>query len=249
MANGPCVRDVLALSGLGIGVHLNLLRGRPLGPPNETSSFTAPGGFMLGRYGELFLRYLRRTLDLDQVRGEWARQIEAVLDMGLAPTHLDSEKHVHAWPRLWSVARDLALRYRIPWLRRPVERVPAFRLDAGAWRARLLAGFCRRNPADPPPASADALCGLAGQGERLDPEGLRRTARPSDAVLEVACHPGRPATGDPQLDPAFGPLRVDGLWRAEYNSLHGRDWPGVLDALQAGLAHFGRIDPATRRRL
>ncbi|MFW5836937.1 MAG: carbohydrate deacetylase [Desulfovibrionaceae bacterium] len=250
LVNGPCARDALKLAGLGLGVHLNLLRGRPLGSFAETASFTGPDGVMLGSYAALFSRYARRALDLDQATLEFSRQIEAALDMGLAPTHLDSEKHIHAWPRLWAVARELARRYHIPWLRRPVERVPAGRLDAGAWRARLLNAFCRAGPRhDGPPASADAVCGVADQGRRLAPRSLLCAARPEDFVLEVCCHPGAPEPGDPPLDPAFGPLRVDSLWRDDYESLFGLDWPAALQELGARATHFGRIDPATRRSL
>lgn len=250
LVNGPCAGDAGRLAGLGIGLHLNLLRGVPLGPPSETSTFTGADGVMLGRYAALFSRYLRGALDLGQVRLEWARQIERALEMGIALTHLDSEKHIHAWPGLWDAAVDLARQYRISWVRRPMDRIRPLRADKGAWRARILNVFCRASRrVAAPPASADAVCGLADQGAKLRPECLIHAADSGDSVLEVACHPGLPASGDPALDPSYGKTRVASLWREDFDALSLPDWSAALQKISAELTHFGRIDPVTRRRI
>jgi predicted glycoside hydrolase/deacetylase ChbG (UPF0249 family) len=205
---------------------------------------------MLGRYASLFSRYARGALDLGQIRLEWSRQIERALELGIALTHLDSEKHIHAWPGLWSAAVDLAREYRIGWIRRPTDRIAPLRVDRGAWRARILNGFCRLSGrCEPPPASADAVCGLADQGAKLGLQSLACAVRPGDSVLEIACHPGLPASKDPALDPVYGKTRVASLWRDDFAALALPDWSAVLQKISAEPAHFGRIDPATRRRI
>lgn len=141
LANGPCVHDARRLRGIGLGAHLNILRGKPLSPSEDVSTLIGQRDLFLGSYPRLFLRYLSHQLDLGQVEREWDRQIEFLLSMGLALTHVDSEKHIHCWPRLMPIACRLARRHGLRWVRRTVEPSPLTRWDAGGLRAKLLCAW------------------------------------------------------------------------------------------------------------
>jgi predicted glycoside hydrolase/deacetylase ChbG (UPF0249 family) len=244
LVNGPCAGDAGRLAGLGIGLHLNLLRGVPLGPPSETSTFTGADGVMLGRYAALFSRYLRGALDLGQVRLEWARQIERALEMGIALTHLDSEKHIHAWPGMMAVAGRLAERYGIRWVRRPRECAGLLRFDKGGLRTKFL-NVCALMQKKPEAVSwPDRIWGIADQGERLLPDAFKEyMAGSNDRVVEICCHPGDPHEGDPPLPVEFGTMRVGSQWSVEFDRLADPRWRDVLREMDARLVHYGQIRP------
>ena len=88
-----------------IGVHLQLTGGAPLLPPDRVPSLVdASGEFPRHPHGGL-------VVDHDEVLREWCAQVEAVLDAGLSPTHIDSHRSVHEHPMLFDVYCAVARRY------------------------------------------------------------------------------------------------------------------------------------------
>lgn len=115
MANMPGFEEACELACchqlLGrIGVHLNLTEGRPLS--------TAIRSFPLF-CDEFGLFRPRRTLfylakeERHAVEAEFSAQIQACLDRGIHPTHLDSHQHIHTeWP-IGQIAISVARQYGI----------------------------------------------------------------------------------------------------------------------------------------
>ncbi len=247
LANGPYLAQGLeaARAGrVGVGVHLNILRGEPLGRPGEVSSLTGPDGRFLGSFKGLFLRYVKGRVDFGQVRDEWDRQIGRLKDLGIAATHLDGEKHTHAWPGFFSLAEDLAARHGIGWVRRPREAVDWARPGKGLARVVFLnlcaLGHRRRGPVGRP----DLVFGIADQGRDLRPERFAATMRGRAAgVVEIVCHPGRPLPEDPPLPETFGAMRIAGQWAAEAEALLDPGWAGAFASLGAVATHYGNIEP------
>ncbi len=257
LVNGPDAAAGARLSStsagsLGVGVHLNILRGRPESPGHEIPGLVNASGLFLGDYVSLFKRYLGRAFTPADAELEWGRQVERALDLGAQPTHLDSEKHIHAWPGLFEAACRVAAKYGIGWVRRPVELVPATRWDKGGRRARILNTFAlwHRLPADQGLAGVacpKCVFGVADQGASLLPGRLSaymKRVRPD--VLELVCHPGMPLPGDPGLPADYGPMRIAAQWLAERDALAAPGWDAALQGAGARLAHYGQLDPATR---
>ena len=249
LANGPFVEavpglDVVRSGQVGVGVHLNILRGVPLSPPAEVSTLIDGQGRFLGSFKALFLRYLRGGLDFSQVRTDWDRQIGRLKDLGIAPTHLDGEKHVHAWPGLFSLAEDLAQRHGIGWVRRPREAVSWSRPGLGTLRVLFLNTCCLGHRSRGPVGRPDLVFGIADQGWDLRPDRFASYMQGRQArVVEIVCHPGRKLAGDPPLPESFGRLRVEGQWAEECEALLNPDWAEAFRALKARLTHYGRIEP------
>ncbi|MDR3640868.1 MAG: ChbG/HpnK family deacetylase [Humidesulfovibrio sp.] len=257
LVNGPDAKAGARLSStsagsIGVGVHLNILRGRPESPAHEIPGLLRGDGLFLGDYVSLFKRYLARAFTSSDVEREWTRQVERALELGVAPTHLDSEKHIHVWPGLFEAACRVARRFGIGWVRRPVERVALTRWDKGALRARILNTFAcaHQLPGAQGVANPHSVFGVADQGADLLPSRLAaymKRVRPD--VLEVVCHPGAPSdtgTGDVPLPAEYGPMRISGQWRAERDALAAPGWDEVFDQASARLVHYGQLDPATR---
>jgi len=265
LVNGPDAAAAARLSStgagsLGIGVHLNILRGRPESPAHEIPGLVRPDGLFLGDYTALFGRYVSRAFTPLDVEREWTRQVERALDLGVTPTHLDSEKHIHVWPGLFEAACRVAARFGIGWVRRPVERVALSRWDKGALRCRVLNtfGLGHQLPgargvgvAKGAVACPQCVFGIADQGADLLPRrlaGYMKRVRPD--VLEIVCHPGAPLPGELEgagpLPAEYGPMRIAGQWRAERDALAAPGWGEALAGAGGRLVHYGQLDPATR---
>ena len=196
MANGPAFDDAIAraktLPELGIGVHLNILRGHPVAAPDPLlldAERRFHGGFLGMR------TRLRTPHFLQAARTEYRAQIARVLAAGIRPTHLDSEKHHAAWPALARVVDDLAAEFGIPAVRVPAEPVvyTARHLPWNGMRrlfeAGLLSVIARRLPRMP--AHPDHFFGQTHIGAMTEAVWLALAAHCPNGVTEVMVHPGR----------------------------------------------------------
>ncbi|UJR84372.1 carbohydrate deacetylase [Sandaracinus amylolyticus] len=195
-----------------VGVHLDLIAGRPLSPASEVPSLLGAGGAFPGTWRAVFTRALGGALSIDEVEREWSRQIERAIDDGLAPTHLDAHFHLHLLPRLFEVVITLARRYAIGAVRLPDER-PSLRALRAAPKVAVLDVLARRarrratRDVELVPARAIADAGRLG---------LAEWSRVLDALgpgpTEVIVHPGQSAREDTALR---SPALRDALARLE----------------------------------
>lgn len=129
LANAPAFSEAVDLAkatpSLGVGAHLNLVRGKPLSPP-DLIPLLVDGDGMLRRFraGRLTPAFL------EQAEREYHAQLQHIVDAGIKPTHVDFEKH-HAWQGpLYRLAVRLANGFGIPAIRTLQEPV--------AWSVRTL---------------------------------------------------------------------------------------------------------------
>ncbi len=131
MAGAPAAGQALALArelpGLCLGVHLTLIQGRAVLPPDRIPRLVDSEGQFPNPPVATGWRYFLRPGLLPAARRELAAQVEAVLAAGLHPWFLNGHLHLHLHPRLLPVVLDLAREYRIPGLR----------LAREDWRATL----------------------------------------------------------------------------------------------------------------
>ena len=148
MANGPAFDDAVALIKRGdirnIGIHLSLTELMPVSRPDEVPGLVDEHGFMPSGPGGLLVQLQSGKVSSAAIRKELERQVEKVLDHGLAPTHLDSHKHVHILPRVLEVTLEIAQKYSIRWIRYPFDGAPA-RLMAPLVGRHHRATFCKQH--------------------------------------------------------------------------------------------------------
>ncbi|MCR8962532.1 chitin disaccharide deacetylase [Brevibacillus halotolerans] len=125
MMNMPEVDHAFLLakqhSTLGVGIHLVLTCGKPLG--DDVPSLVNESGYFHS------LPDVFHHINTEDVEKEFTRQVEAFLSYGKKPTHIDSHHHVHAHEKILPIVLKLAERYHLPLrlLRTPDEtnRLPA----------------------------------------------------------------------------------------------------------------------------
>lgn len=198
MVNTPSFREAVSLARarrprLGIGLHLNLVAGRPL---TEASSLTN------GRTGEFhplaelarraFAGRVRRT----EVERECDAQLRALADAGIMPTHLDSHRHAHVLPGILPAVAAIAHDAGLRWVRRPLDR-PSWREPSVSAKMLVLHAAWRRALVDvnrahlPLLARAPHFRGIALQGAMdLEARLLVLLDRLPTGVTELMVHPG-----------------------------------------------------------
>jgi predicted glycoside hydrolase/deacetylase ChbG (UPF0249 family) len=212
---------------IGIGLHLTLTWGAPLGPMPRL----APAG-RLPDLGALIKGAVSGRLPLGELADEIGRQLDAFQDaFGRGPDFLDGHQHVHALPGIRQAllgvlsARELAGRL---WIRDPADRPSAIaRRRLAAPKALLVAALSRGFGRQVRDAGFRTNRGFSGFSP-FDPD--RDLHRDFATYLEatgpahlVMCHPGEVADTEGldevvearrrELDylssPAFGRLLAD----------------------------------------
>ena len=180
---------------LGLGVHFTLVDGHPILPPEEIPSLVGSEGDFLPDHTALLKRYLKGSINLEEVRRELAAQLQKVEATGIPISHVDSHQHMHTLPGIIDIVLDLAARAGIRAVRTP--RTPLF---AGAFGglgqlvgrlglstlARLAACKAHRRGLLTPDNFAGIVAGEAvSEGELL-----HLIAYLPQGTTEVMMHPG-----------------------------------------------------------
>lgn len=189
------LHDVPARSS--IGLHLNLVAGRPLTDAaslvdRRTGHFhTLPRFLLLAAGGRL---------DQDEIAMECGAQLERLRATGVRVTHADSHRHVHVLP---IVADAIApVLDGLP-LRHPVESLPGSRPPLrGVVKRWLIAGAMGvRLGASPRNARADHFVGISLQGSARFAARLARLVDQLPAgTTELMVHPGYVDDALPSVD-------------------------------------------------
>jgi predicted glycoside hydrolase/deacetylase ChbG (UPF0249 family) len=124
LVNSPAFHEAAALvrertPALGVGLHLNLLSGRPLA---SVPTLANPRTGEFYSLAELARRALLGRISASDVRRECDAQIAALGREGITITHLDSHRHTHALPGLLPAVLASALTAGIRIVRRPLDR-------------------------------------------------------------------------------------------------------------------------------
>jgi len=139
-ANGPVTGDAIrrsrAFPALGLGAHLTLVDGTPILQPRQIPTLVTGDGRFRHSWKPFIVACLRGRVSLAEVEQELAAQIERLQNAGIVLTHLDAHKHVHAYPPIFSIVARLAVRFGIPVVRVPYERL-RFRSRAPRRQVRL----------------------------------------------------------------------------------------------------------------
>jgi hopanoid biosynthesis associated protein HpnK len=132
-ASAGAVAMARELPGLGVGLHLVLVRGVPAGPRARIPRLVRRDGRFRDAPIASGLRYAWLCLGragAHQLRTEIEAQLDAFARTGLALSHVDGHLHMHLHPMVLSILLDLAPRYRVRALRVPREPlVRAIRFD------------------------------------------------------------------------------------------------------------------------
>jgi predicted glycoside hydrolase/deacetylase ChbG (UPF0249 family) len=242
-ANMPAAAGAITLSRnfpeLGVGLHLNVCQGPALSSRGRAELAGADGQMNHSGLGLIMLALLRPRRMLPAIQEEFAAQIEFALSMGLKPTHLDSHRHVHAWPPIFRLVMVLAQRYDIAFVRRHREALPAGMPPAPAGQRRLsrvlnfLGGRCHRLAPRLQPTLG--TLGVAHTGAIDAAALLAVIAALPEGLSELMVHPGLPEGLQ------AGQTRLLASREAELRALCDADVRAAISRHRVVLTHYGKL--------
>jgi hopanoid biosynthesis associated protein HpnK len=205
MVGAPAVEDAVerarTMPALGVGLHLTLLDGRPVLPPDEVPGLVEPDGRLSSdplRFGVAlyFSPELRRQAD-----AEITAQFDRFRVTGLEMDHINGHKHFHLHPVVLSAITRIAPRFGSPPVRVPLEPFGAsFRANRDRAFGRLASwlfysvqtGRMRRQLSAAGIRSNDHVFGLNDSGAMVESRVLGLIEHLPEGLSELYCHP---ATG------------------------------------------------------
>jgi hopanoid biosynthesis associated protein HpnK len=244
-AAADAVERAVRLRTLHVGLHVVVVEGRPVLPPEEVPDLVDGRGEFSTDLVGVGVRYFFRPRVRRQLEQEIRGQFEAFRRTGLALDHVNAHNHMHLHPTVLGmilrVGRDYGLKaVRVPcepW-RRPRPESPGSGMAA---RAALLAlapwaAWVRRRLRRAGVGYNDFVLGLRDSGHMDTERVLQLLARLPDGVTEMYFHPATRRC--PELD----------RWMPDYQ--HERELdallsPKVREAIQAsGLRRIAFSDLA-----
>src|SRR6185312_552686 len=240
LANMPAFDDAVRAvregdATLGVGVHINLVQGRPLA---RVRTLVDARTGMFHALPALVARVLAGRADRDGLGAAREAQIAAVRAAGVNITHVDSHMHTHAIPALWHPISAAAVRAGIRAMRWPAESFRNTPLQPSRLATNVLVALSwaaiRRTAS--PLRYPDHFLGISLQGGRdVERNLLRALDNLAPGTTELMMHPGRSDAELASMD--------NYTWQRE-NELAALTSPAVRDRLARGdieLVHFAAL--------
>ena len=187
--------------GLDAGAHLAIVgEDPPLLTAREIPTLVDPRGAFPLSYRTVVARGATGRLDPDDVRREFAAQLDRIAGAGVVVSHLDTHQHTHLWPSVAAVLVELALERGVPGVRTPRS---SRLLPVGA-PVNLLSARLRRRIGRAGLVTTTTYAGLDEAGAmdagafRRAVSGLAGALPVTGGSIEINTHPGE--AGDPDLD-------------------------------------------------
>jgi len=210
MTGGRAFAEAVSLArenpGLQVGLHLTLLQGKAVLPPEELPELVdREGNFPLDPVRTGMRYFFRRSL-----RRELQREIEAQIlrfrETGLPLSHIDGHLNIHMHPTVFSVLAELMPKYGISSFRLTRENLAQDPANEGARRfGRRLDAFIFARLADNCRPVLDRLGiqytdevkGLLNSGRMTEDYLLKVLDRLGPGCTEIYFHPG--CLPDPEI--------------------------------------------------
>jgi chitin disaccharide deacetylase len=179
--------------GLGVGVQLTLVRGRPVAEAGQVRSLLEADGGFPRQARDVFAAWLAGRLKPAEVEREFEAQVRRALAAGIRPDHLNTQHHIGFIPPVGLAVEAVARRIGIAGLRSAVEEpnltwltelprgVIAALLGGLAWLTRRRLGALRHGP---------QTWGYVESGQLDEVRILEIVGRLGPGSHELICHPG-----------------------------------------------------------
>jgi hopanoid biosynthesis associated protein HpnK len=198
MVGAPAAADAVArahrMKGLRVGLHLVLIDGSPVLPPEEIRGLVGADGRFDDNQIRAGLRYFFAPGVRRLLAAEIRAQFEAFRATGLALDHVNAHQHLHLHPTVARLLVEIGPSYGMRAVRLPAEpvaalrrafpderyRAPAYRpVIAALWRRLRRAGL----------ATNDHVFGIAWSGAMVEQRVLGLLPHLPSGVSEIYFHP------------------------------------------------------------
>ena len=247
MVNMPgfanAIEEAAKYPSLGVGIHLNVIRGKPVLPPEDIPSLVNKKGFFWGNVFLVIQRVWARKIKINEIIWEFRAQIEKAQQAGLALTHADSEKHFHCFypvlQKLLPMLKDCGLpriRYinQICSLKSPKMFVLSWVVN-WAWRR------CRSQAQQLKFRLTDNFFGLCTTGRMSRSNLIAILKNLPPGTSEIMVHPGYITPEEMAVTKETGDYRLWQEREMELEALLDPELPKILKSNKIELINFGQV--------
>lgn len=211
MVAAPAFDDAVArarrLPTLAVGLHVVLVHGRPVLPPQSIPDLVDANGLFLTDLVRAGIRFFFRPNVRAQLAAEIRAQFERYAATGLALDHADAQSHMHVHPTVFQTIVRIGREYGLRAIRIPREPFGATNSIAPwLWLMRVRA---RRAGLK----TNDYALGMNAVGAMSEPRVREMIERLPDGVTEIFFHPATGAFAEADA----GTERYQ--WQAELGAL------------------------------
>ncbi len=235
-AAGDAVERARRLPGLGVGLHLVLIDGRPALPARDAPHLVGPDGRFRSNMTRSGLAFALSGAARRELAREVEAQFKAFAATGLRLDHVNAHKHFHLHPVIAGLIERIGADFGLAAIRLPVEpgRIlravePGSALRSGAveavWARRARTRLRRAGLLAP-----DQVFGLAWSGAMVEHRLVGLLARLPPGLSEIYLHPATRG----EFAGAAGGYRYEA-------ELAGLLSPAVRDAAEGSGARRGRF--------
>jgi chitin disaccharide deacetylase len=199
MVAGPAAQDAVTrarkLPRLRVGLHVVLVEGLPMLPPERVSGLVDARGYFRTDMARLGLDIALRQSVRRQLRAEIEAQFEAYRTTGLALDHVNAHKHFHLHPMIATEIMAVGARYGLRGLRVPREpasvlaSVEPHAARSPAWVTAPWAALLDRRARRAGVQTPDAVFGLAWSGAMTTSRLLGLLRHLPEGRSEIYLHP------------------------------------------------------------
>jgi chitin disaccharide deacetylase len=196
-AADDAVARARALPQLGVGLHVVLVEGRPMLPPEQIPALVGPDGWFRTDMVRMAVQIFASPSARAQLAAEVEAQFAAFTATGLTLDHVNAHKHFHLHPTIAGTILRVGRRHGMKAIRAPIEPRAVINAIDGSrlgprietlWAKRVARGMRRAGQAVP-----DAVFGLAWSGA-MTPARMRGLVEHlPDGLTEIYTHPATQA--------------------------------------------------------
>lgn len=190
MVAAPAAQDAVArarqLPRLAVGLHVVLVNGRPVLPPEDVPDLVDERGEFLTDLVRAGIRFFVRPGVRRQLAAEIRAQFERFAATGLPLDHANAQSHMHVHPTVFGLIVEVGRDYGLRAIRIPRE--PAL----GTWSIEPWTALMRVRARQSGLSSNDYALGINDVGAMTEERVLRLIDALPDGVTEMFFHP---ATG------------------------------------------------------
>jgi len=225
MANTPGFDQAVDLARahprLGVGLHLNFVRGRPVAPPAKIASLVGADGLFFRSAATVVQGLFSGRIRKEDLEREGRAQVEKALAAGVRLSHFDSEKNIHVLPPLAGLVVKLAGAYNI----RKVRVIKEYGLSASlgqslkAWFLSLSSLLAAAQFRRAGLVIADRFYGICNSGRMTAVRLAGIFGRLRSGTAEVMVHPGFVTEELKELEATVGTYYINRYREAELRAL------------------------------
>jgi len=228
---------------LGVGIHLNIVRGRPLSPANRVSSLLDKDKNFFSNIFIILRKLWSKKISKKEIELEFRAQIEKVLKNKIQISHFDSEKHIHCLPSLLKIVLKLGKEYNIKRIRYINEYCITPRLfqSAKTILASLSCLSMKEKIIEDGILKPDRSYGMGRSGQITSARIKKILSNLKDGVTEIMVHPGFVTQELIDLEKEIGSFYINRYREKELEALLDQDLKKIISDKEIGLINFNQL--------